>query len=59
MDEATKKIADQIYNTGFRNGQIDMKNKILRRVNHDWNLLKEHSSIGLMIKVLKIIDKIK
>lgn len=54
MDKEAKKIADKIYKVGLKNGSILMKNKILKRLNRDWTL-----PVNLMIKVLKIINKIK
>jgi len=32
-EEELKKITDEIYNIGFKNGGIEMKNKILKTIN--------------------------
>ena len=38
-EKELKRVMDKIYTTGFRNGRIDMKNKILKQINRDWSLL--------------------
>lgn len=59
IDEETKKIADKIYAVGFRNGQIDMKNKVLKKINRDWTLITIKPPMDLIMKVLKMVNKIK
>lgn len=54
-----KEVTDQIYNVGFTNGGIEMKNKILKRINRDFTLAWKKESVDLVIKILKIINKVK
>lgn len=55
MDSETKKIADKIYAVGFKNGQIDMKNRVLMKLNRNWTI----TPIATLIKILKIVNKIR
>lgn len=45
--------ADEIYAIGFRNGQIEMKNKVLMKINRNWTLPVEPA-----MKILKMVNKI-
>lgn len=54
--EEFKKELDKIYAIGFKNGQIEMKNKILKSINRDWTLIPDAI---LVIKLLKKISNIK
>ena len=53
-----EKIADRIYNVGFRNGQIDMQSKVLKKINRDWSLLALKPT-ALIMQILKSVNKIK
>lgn len=59
MNEEDKKIVDEIYEIGVKNGGIEMKNKILKKINRDWTLVTIKKPMDLIIKILKIINKIK
>jgi len=59
IDKETKEIADKIYKVGFRNGGIAMKSKILKKINRDWKLSTAKTSAGLIVEILKVINKIK
>lgn len=53
------KIAmDKVYAIGFRNGGIEMKSKILKKINRDWSLIAIKRPMDLVMKILKIIDKL-
>lgn len=54
-----KRNLDKIYKVGFKNGQIEMKNKVLKKINRNWNLLRIKNPLDLAIEIIKIIDKIK
>lgn len=59
MDEKELKAKlDEVYNIGFKNGRIEMKNKILKSINRDWNLFPP-SQVNLLIKVLKKINRLR
>lgn len=50
-----KKHLDEIYSIGFRNGQIEMRNKVLKSINRDWSLLPD---AALMVKLMKKVNKL-
>lgn len=51
-----KEDLDEIYSIGFRNGQIEMRNKVLKSINRDWGLIRD---AALMVKVMKKINKLR
>lgn len=51
-----KKGMDEVYAVGFKHGQIEMRNKILKSINRDYGLLP-HAS--LMLKLMKKINRLK
>jgi hypothetical protein len=55
-EEDIKKGLDDVYSVGFKNGQIEMRNKILKSINRDWSLIPD---AGLMVKLMKKISRIK
>lgn len=56
MKEKLKEALDKVYAVGFKNGQIEMRNKILKSIYRDWSFIM-HSD--LMIKIMKKINRIK
>ena len=57
---AIKGQLDEVYNIGVRNGEILMKNEILKQLNRDWNLWGwKKENLDLCVKVLKKINRIK
>lgn len=56
MEEDLKKGFAEVYAFGFKNGQIEMRNKILKAINTDWSLMK---NADLTIQLMKKINKIK
>lgn len=52
--KTAKEVADEIYTIGFKNGQIEMKSKILKTINQDWSLAGD-----ITMKILKKINSIK
>lgn len=52
----TKEVVDTVYSVGFKNGQIEMKNKVLKKLNRDWTLI--HDS-AVVVKVLKKVNAIR
>ncbi len=55
-EEELKKGLDDVYLMGFTNGQIEMRNKILKSINRDWKLVKH---FDLMVKLMRKINRIK
>ena len=51
-----KEHLDAVYSIGFKNGQIEMRNKVLKSINQDWSLLPD---ANLMMKVMKKINKLR
>lgn len=56
MEDEIKKGMDEVYLVGFKNGQIEMRNKILKSINRDWSLIIH---ADLMIKLMKKINRMK
>jgi len=55
-EDSIKKTLDTVYGIGFKNGQVEMRNKILKSVNRDYSLLP---NADLMVKLMKKINKLK
>jgi hypothetical protein len=55
-EETLKEAMDEVYGIGFKNGQIEMRNKILKSINRDWSLIP---NVDLMIKLMKKINRIR
>lgn len=55
-EKEIKKGLDEVYAVGFKNGQIEMRNKILKSINRDVSLLPNAS---LMVKLMKKINRLK
>lgn len=51
-----KEQLDAVYSIGFKNGQIEMRNKVLKSINRDWSLIRD---ADLLIKVMKKINKLR
>ncbi len=51
-----KRHLDEVYSIGFKNGQIEMRNKVLKSINRDWSLIRD---ADLLIKVMKKINKLR
>ncbi len=51
-----KQQLDEVYSVGFRNGQIEMRNNVLKAINRDWTLVKD---FALMVKIMKKINKLR
>ncbi len=58
-EEELKEGMDKVYAIGFKNGRIDMKNKILKSLNRDWKLFSSFTQVDLLIDILKKIQKLK
>jgi hypothetical protein len=59
MDDSTfKEALDDVYSAGFRNGALEMKNKVLKSINRDWNLFGTPAELKLMVKVMKKINRL-
>lgn len=57
-NKETREVADKIYAVGFKNGQIEMKNKVLKKINRDWTLVTIKRPMELAMKILKMINKL-
>jgi hypothetical protein len=55
-EEDIKKDLDHVYDVGFKNGQIEMRNKILKSINRDWSLIP---NADIVIKLMKKISRLK
>lgn len=55
-EDEVKKYLDEVYGIGFKNGQIEMRNKILKFMNRDYDLLP---NVDLMVKLMKKIDRLR
>ena len=55
-EEELKKGLDKVYTIGFKNGQIEMRNKVLKSINRDYSLLP---NANLMVKLMKKINRLK
>lgn len=56
MDKRLKEVLDEVYAVGFKNGQIEMQNKVLKSINRDWTLLP---NAELMVKIMKKINRLR
>lgn len=54
-----KKNLDEVYAVGFKNGQIEMKNKVLMKINRDWKLVTIKQPMDLIMEILKKVNKIR
>lgn len=57
--EQWKIYADEIYNVGFKNGRIEMKNKIIKKINQNWLFVTIKDPFTLIVAIMKFISKIK
>ena len=58
-DDEIKEWADKVYAVGFKNGQIEMKNKVLMKINRDWEIVTIKQPMDLIMTILKKVDKIR
>ena len=56
VGRARRQGLDEVYAIGFKNGQVEMRNNILKSINRDWSLI---TNADLLIKVMKKINRIK
>ncbi len=59
MDKALKENLDEVYSVGFRNGQIEMKNKVLKAINRDWSLVTIKKPLDVAMKIMKKVNSLK
>ncbi len=57
--EKFKEITDKVYEIGLKNGRVEMKNKILKKINRDFSLVTFCKPREAVMKIMKLIDKIK
>lgn len=53
-EKELEEALDKVYAVGFKNGQIAMKNKILKAINRDWTF-----AAPMTIKILKKIQSLR
>ena len=58
LSPQVKEFADKVYAIGFKNGQIEMKNKVLKSINRDWNLVGIKKPMDLIMTILKKVNKL-
>lgn len=56
-EEELKEYMDRVYAVGFRNGQIEMKNRVLMKLNRDIKLWIGGKA-DFMMELLKKINKL-
>jgi len=60
MDETElKKWADEIYAIGFKNGQIEMQNRVLKLINTDTSIMAIRNSVDVAMHFIKKIKKMR
>ncbi len=57
-EEELKKYLDEVYAVGFKNGQIEMKNRVLMKLNRDVNFWTSVKSADFLVYLLKKINKL-
>lgn len=50
------KKMDEVYSVGFRNGQLEMQNKVMKSINRDWSLVPD---FDVALKIMKKVKNIK
>lgn len=58
-EKELKTAMDRVYAIGFKNGQIEMKNKILKKINRDWKIVVIKNPMDLIMHILKSVNRIK
>lgn len=53
-----KEAMDEVYSIGFKNGQIEMRSKVLKKINRDWDLVTIRKPMDLIMEILKKVNKI-
>ena len=51
-------MAEKVYAIGFKNGQIEMKNKVLIKINRDWDLVTIKRPMDFIMEILEKVNKI-
>lgn len=59
IDKELKEAMDEVYAIGFKNGGIEMKNKILKKINRDFSLFINQKAGFVAVKILKMVAKLK
>ncbi len=54
-----KERLDEVYSIGFKNGQIAMKNKVLKAINRDWSLVVQETPFDIAMKIMKKVNSLK
>lgn len=57
-EKELKAAMDEVYAIGFKNGQTEMKNKVLKKINRDWSLFRP-DDVKTAIKIMKNVNKIR
>jgi hypothetical protein len=53
-----KKYLDKVYAVGFKNGQIEMRNRVLMKLNRDVNFWTSVKNADFLMTLLKKINKL-
>ena len=56
-EEELKKYMDKVYAVGFKNGQIEMRNRVLMKINRTVKFWLGGSA-SMMVDLLKTINKL-
>ena len=54
-----KEELDKVYSIGFKNGQLEMKYKILKAINRDWSLVAIRKPLDVAVKIMKKISLLR
>ena len=57
-EEELKEYMDKVYAVGFKNGQIEMKNRVLMKLNRDVNFWTSVRNADFLVTLLKKINKL-
>lgn len=57
-EEELKKYMEEVYLIGFKNGQIEMKNRVLIKLNRDVNFWTSKNNANFLVTLLKTINKL-
>ncbi len=57
-EEELKEYMDKVYAIGFKNGQIEMRNRVLMKLNRDMNFWTSVKNADFLVTLLKKINKL-
>lgn len=58
-EQEIKVYLDKVYATGFKNGQIEMKSKVLKTINRDWKIMGMKDPVDVAMHFMKKINRLR